>query len=649
MAEIFDWESYVNYYQDLKHAGINNYHDALYHWEQYGKQEGRKMFLINEKCIKSNTFINNNFDILQDTQSNIIISLTTFPARLINPDFDKMIDNLYNQVLKPKYIIINICINYKRQLDKIPIKNNLDILKSKFTNLIINYSEDYGPITKIFGLLKLKNIITNDDNIIFVNDDNLYHKNMTLIYELCFQLYHCEIIFIPDQSNNNYNNIIFYDNFQDYIDISLTFALKYKNIDSLFTFYQNNMIIDNNIWKYYNCLIYLFYKTKKIYTCAINYRLHLNEQLEISKIDPFKQIVNQSMEKMSLEKFLFIYDIFSNLYNNTNKNESIIIFPKFVNKRYLLFNTNNITYVPDDNNYHKMHIDIKYIDKNHIILTTTQYEDIQYDNITVILKVNENKVYKLFFPHNHFSRRESFILFFEENISRIEHINHDFSIIQTNKSEKISLNRFFSIVSILNYIPNLEYKLFNNYDIVEYLKNIDESLLNSLLKLIPGAYKADFFRYIYLYYHGGVYFDCKIILLNGIEDLLLKNNFTADRYENYIYNALMIVTEKMYILLKNIIVDCLDNIVKENYTNDPLEITGPILCGKYIKDNILMQMQGCNPDDIHIIIRENNKIICKCTSLNYYNESYISYGALWHQKYVFNDITLDSQIRFGKD
>ena len=39
--EDFDWEFYVNKYEDLRNAGINNRISAYNHWIQYGKEEGR--------------------------------------------------------------------------------------------------------------------------------------------------------------------------------------------------------------------------------------------------------------------------------------------------------------------------------------------------------------------------------------------------------------------------------------------------------------------------------------------------------------------------------------------------------------------------------------------------------------------------------
>jgi glycosyltransferase involved in cell wall biosynthesis len=48
MEENFDWEYYVNNYQDLKNAGISTEKAALRHWNKHGREEGRLCMKIPE-------------------------------------------------------------------------------------------------------------------------------------------------------------------------------------------------------------------------------------------------------------------------------------------------------------------------------------------------------------------------------------------------------------------------------------------------------------------------------------------------------------------------------------------------------------------------------------------------------------------------
>ena len=79
----------------------------------------------------------------------IVISLTTSPKRISN--LKPIIDNLFNQTMKPDKIVLNIPHIFKRTNQK------YDIPKYLYHNdIIINRVDDIGPITKILPTFKLK-------------------------------------------------------------------------------------------------------------------------------------------------------------------------------------------------------------------------------------------------------------------------------------------------------------------------------------------------------------------------------------------------------------------------------------------------------------------------------------------------------------
>lgn len=86
-------------------------------------------------------------------------------------------------------------------------------------------------------------------------------------------------------------------------------------------------------------------------------------------------------------------------------------------------------------------------------------------------------------------------------------------IIQTFASRQMineyHWNAFFTFVDL-----NPEYKITFMIDreCREFIKSFyDDSILRAYDSLIPTAFKADLFRYLYLYQHGGCYFDNKMI------------------------------------------------------------------------------------------------------------------------------------------
>lgn len=63
----FDWKTYIQNYEDLRKAGINNQSSAIRHWIKFGEKEGRTYRSINQDISTNegnNTPITNNNDII---------------------------------------------------------------------------------------------------------------------------------------------------------------------------------------------------------------------------------------------------------------------------------------------------------------------------------------------------------------------------------------------------------------------------------------------------------------------------------------------------------------------------------------------------------------------------------------------------------
>jgi len=120
-------------------------------------------------------------------------------------------------------------------------------------------------------------------------------------------------------------------------------------------------------------------------------------------------------------------------------------------------------------------------------------------------------------------------------------------------------------------------------------KNFDDKTLNCYDLLIPGAFRADFFRYCYLYINGGCYFDCKSILRKPLRQFINSNDtllLCKDIGPGY-YNAMMMV-EKNNDKILTVINACKSNISNFfkiynindkgfNHADNILSLTGPIL------------------------------------------------------------------------
>jgi len=183
-----------------------------------------------------------------------------------------------------------------------------------------------------------------------------------------------------------------------------------------------------------------------------------------------------------------------------------------------------------------------------------------------------------------------------------------FKIIQTNSVKNIQtkkelLQNTVAFCKALN--PEYDLEFFSDIDCREFIKqnqgNLPESL-KDLLKaydtIIPGAFKADIFRYVYLYLRGGIYLDNKIIprvpfrkIIEEDTELLLCADYERTNSYNIsncdsIYTGIIVTMEKnplFLVLLKECILNILSkqeyfikDVDERGYTGI-LSLTGPKL------------------------------------------------------------------------
>ena len=99
--------------------------------------------------------------------------------------------------------------------------------------------------------------------------------------------------------------------------------------------------------------------------------------------------------------------------------------------------------------------------------------------------------------------------------------------------------------NIRKYSPNYKYIIFDDNDILKFLKKYyNNDVLNTFYNL-KGAHKADLFRYCYLYKFGGIYLDIKTELIRDIDSIFNKRNvdfytvISGGLYPNTIYQGII--------------------------------------------------------------------------------------------------------------
>jgi mannosyltransferase OCH1-like enzyme len=127
--------------------------------------------------------------------------------------------------------------------------------------------------------------------------------------------------------------------------------------------------------------------------------------------------------------------------------------------------------------------------------------------------------------------------------------------------------------------PEFEHILMDDEQCREFLENhYEEDVVNAFDQLIPGAYRADLWRYCILYVYGGIYLDIKYRCVNDFRliDLTENEYFVKDMdcSGKGVYNALMVSKPKnpKYLQFINRLVQ---NVKDRFYGEESLSVTGP--------------------------------------------------------------------------
>ena len=105
-----------------------------------------------------------------NTSRPLILTFTTIPERLQNSV--KIVKDILNNVDGYEYLVINVPKKYKTPSWNASYKDLEELNNIRDRRLIINRTEDFGPITKLFGTLQRFPI---KDAILILFDDNFYH------------------------------------------------------------------------------------------------------------------------------------------------------------------------------------------------------------------------------------------------------------------------------------------------------------------------------------------------------------------------------------------------------------------------------------------------------------------------------------------
>lgn len=259
----FNWEKYINYYEDLKDV-LKNKKDAINHWIKHGKYENRIYFDYNYNI----EYENFNW------------------VKYIN-----YYDDLKN-VFKNKEDAINHWLNYGKKENRIYFKNNLnndikfyiinlDSRKDRYSNVVEECKKINIENFERFSAIKP----TYDDiiNCSFININKLWKENIKyIIGSSGCKMSHYQVLKKALLENKNYeyicileDDVVFEENTKKYLINALDY-IKVNAIDIDILFFSSNLScksdaekISNNLLKLNKCLqttaqIFKYSKLEKI-------------------------------------------------------------------------------------------------------------------------------------------------------------------------------------------------------------------------------------------------------------------------------------------------------------------------------------------------------------------------------------------------
>jgi mannosyltransferase OCH1-like enzyme len=182
-------------------------------------------------------------------------------------------------------------------------------------------------------------------------------------------------------------------------------------------------------------------------------------------------------------------------------------------------------------------------------------------------------------------------------------------IFQTWETKHISpeFQQIVNFWKILN--PEYEYCFYDKNDREIFIKeNFEERIYNAYCKIIPGAFKADLWRYCILYKYGGVYADIDTLCLSGIDKFLTEDiefmvpidlNTNPVEGQHNLFNTFIASVPGNPILL-NAIERIATNVENKRIPPSRLDFCGPGLLGRAVN-----QVLGRNETDSFVGLEGN--------------------------------------------
>lgn len=241
-------------------------------------------------------------------------------------------------------------------------------------------------------------------------------------------------------------------------------------------------------------------------------------------------------------------------------------------------------------------------------------------------------------------------------------------IFQCWKTTEVSMEMGQALQTFKNQ-PGYQHFFFSDKQCYEQiLTDYGKRHADAFALLVPGAFKADFWRYLVLYKYGGIYSDAKASLLVNLDDIIRPQDeliLVRDVPASCLLNA-FIACKPGHPVLKIAIDRCLHNIENRLYGVDPLDATACHLLGRAFCEwkgqpddtcildagqDSTMQMLKRSPCGKFIVNSEGQHLLKKEYESYYKKDVDVSlhYPILWYNKVIYYDQLIEKMNQQDKE
>ena len=177
-------------------------------------------------------------------------------------------------------------------------------------------------------------------------------------------------------------------------------------------------------------------------------------------------------------------------------------------------------------------------------------------------------------------------------------------IFQTGEKHEVTKGMYDAVHTWIDKNPDWEYHFFDKTARRDFIKqHFPKKVLDAYDNLIPGAYKADLWRYCVLYIHGGVYVDNKCELLasslndvipEDIEFLSMQEMYNLEIGLGFMVMQSFLCAKANHKFLEKVIDLVVENVRTGYYGYTALCPTGPRALGKAIK--LVLKVKKYDPN-----------------------------------------------------